>query len=81
MPMIHRIPEAIGGLPDTDIAFRQDDRTARATCSIQRHEEALHDSAAMRRLVDIDLGREPATDDLTACKIRHRLEKHNLAEL
>jgi IS5 family transposase len=42
-------------------------------------EEALYDSAAMRRFVGIDLGREPAPDETTACKFRHLLEKHVLA--
>ena len=43
-------------------------------------EEALYDSAAMRRFVGIDLGREPAPDETTVCKFRHLLEKHGLAE-
>ena len=42
--------------------------------------EALYDSAAMRRFVGIDLGREPAPDETTVCKFRHLLEKHGLAE-
>jgi IS5 family transposase len=42
-------------------------------------EEALYDSAAMRRFVGIDLGREPAPDETTVCKFRHLLEKHGLA--
>ena len=41
-------------------------------------EEALYDSAAMRSFVGIDLGREPAPDETTVCKFRHRLEKHRL---
>ncbi|EQD74111.1 transposase IS4 family protein [mine drainage metagenome] len=43
-------------------------------------EEALYDSAAMRRFVGIDLGREGAPDETTVCKFRHLLEKHGLAE-
>lgn len=43
-------------------------------------EEALYDSAAMRSFVGIDLGREPAPDETTACKFRHLLEKHKLGE-
>jgi transposase, IS5 family len=34
----------------------------------------------MRRFAGIDLGREPAADETTACKFRHLLEKHRLAE-
>ena len=43
-------------------------------------EEALYDSAAMRRFVGIDLDREPAPDETTVCKFWHLLEKHRLAE-
>jgi len=43
-------------------------------------EEALYDSAAMRSFVGIDLGREPAPDETTVCKFRHRLEKHRLGK-
>lgn len=43
-------------------------------------EEALYDSRAMRRFVGIDLGREPAPDETTICKFRHRLEAHNLGD-
>ncbi len=43
-------------------------------------EEALYDSRAMRRFVGIDLGREPAPDESTVCKFRHRLEAHNLGD-
>ena len=42
-------------------------------------EEALYDSASMRRFVGIDLGREPAPDETTVCKFRHLLERHGLA--
>lgn len=38
-------------------------------------EEALYDSRAMRRFVGIDLGREPAPDETTACKFRHLLDR------
>lgn len=41
-------------------------------------EEALYDSVAMRAFVGIDLGREPAPDETTACKFRHLLEHHGL---
>jgi len=41
-------------------------------------EEALYDSRAMRRFVDIDLGREPAPDKTTVCNFRHLLEAHDL---
>ena len=43
-------------------------------------EEALYDSAAMRSFVGIDLGSEPAPDETTVCKFRHRLEKHGLGK-
>lgn len=43
-------------------------------------EEALYDSRAMRRFVGIDLGREPAPDESTVCKFRHRLEAHDLGD-
>ena len=41
-------------------------------------EEALYDSAAMRRFVGIDLGREPVPDETTVCRFRHLLEEHDL---
>jgi IS5 family transposase len=41
-------------------------------------EEALYDSAAMRRFAGIDLGHEPVPDETTICKFRHMLEKHDL---
>ena len=41
-------------------------------------EEAIYDSAAMRRFVGIDLGREAAPDESTLCRFRHLLEKHHL---
>jgi IS5 family transposase len=43
-------------------------------------EEALYDSPAMRRFVDIDLGREPAPDETTVCRFRHLLEAHDLGQ-
>jgi transposase, IS5 family len=43
-------------------------------------EEALYDSAAMRSFVGIDLGSEPAPDETTVCKFRHRLERHGLGK-
>ena len=43
-------------------------------------EEALYDSSAMRRFVDIDLGREPAPDETTVCRFRHLLEAHDLGQ-
>ena len=41
-------------------------------------EETLYDSLAMRRFVDIDLGREPVPDETTVCRFRHLLEEHDL---
>ena len=41
-------------------------------------EEALYDTAALRRFAGIDLGREPAPDETTICKFRHLLERHAL---
>ena len=43
-------------------------------------EEALYDSAAMRRFVGIDLGREPVPDETTVCKFRHLIERHDLGK-
>src|SRR4051812_40105124 len=43
-------------------------------------EEALYDSLAMRRFVDIDLGREPVPDETTVCRFRHLLETHDLGQ-
>src|SRR5438477_6848440 len=36
-------------------------------------EEALYESASMRAFAGIDLGREPARDETTVCKLRHLL--------
>ena len=43
-------------------------------------EEALYDSLSMREFVGIDLGREGAPDETTACKFRHLLESHELGK-
>lgn len=43
-------------------------------------EEALYDSLSMREFVGIDLGREGAPDETTACKFRHLLETHELGK-
>jgi IS5 family transposase len=34
-------------------------------------EEALYDSLAMRRFVDVDLGRGPVPDETSVCRFRH----------
>ena len=41
-------------------------------------EESLYESNSMREFVSIDLGREPAPNETTACKFRHLLERHDL---
>jgi transposase, IS5 family len=43
-------------------------------------EEALYDSAALRRFVGIDLGREPVPDATTMLKFRRLLNEHKLGE-
>lgn len=43
-------------------------------------EEALYDSASLRRFVGIDLGGEAMPDATTMLKFRHLLEKHKLGE-
>lgn len=43
-------------------------------------EEALYDATATHGFVGIDLGREPAPDEITVCKLRHRLERHGLGK-
>ena len=43
-------------------------------------EEALYNSSAMRRFIDIDLGREPVPDETTVCRFRHLLEAHDLGQ-
>jgi len=43
-------------------------------------EESLYDSAAMRRFVGIDLGREAVPDETTLCKFRHLLEDKKLGK-
>lgn len=40
----------------------------------------MYDSQAMRRLVGIDLGREPVPDGTTILRFRHLLEKHHLGK-
>lgn len=42
--------------------------------------EALYDSASLRRFAGIDLGREPVPDATTLLKFRHLLEENQLAE-
>jgi IS5 family transposase len=44
-------------------------------------EEALYESAALRRFVGVDLGVAPAPDETTICRFRHLLEKHALGGL
>ncbi len=41
-------------------------------------EDALYDSAALRRFVGIDLGRAPAPDETMILNFRHPLEQHDL---
>lgn len=43
-------------------------------------EDALYDSAAMRRFAGLDLGEHPAPDETTICRFRHLLEQNNLGE-
>ena len=43
-------------------------------------EEALYESAALRRFVGVDLGVAPAPDETTICRFRHLLERHCLGE-
>jgi IS5 family transposase len=44
-------------------------------------EEALYESATLRRFVGVDLGVAPAPDETTICRFRHLLEKHDLGGL
>jgi IS5 family transposase len=44
-------------------------------------EELLYESAAVRRLVGVDLGIAPAPDETTILRFRHLLEKHDLGGL
>jgi IS5 family transposase len=44
-------------------------------------EEALYESAALRRFVGVDLGVAPAPDETTVLPFRHLLEKHDLGGL
>ncbi len=41
-------------------------------------EEALYDSASMRRFAGVDLADAPAPDESTVLRFRHLLEEHNL---
>src|SRR6266404_4810745 len=41
-------------------------------------EDALYESQALRRFVEVDLGRAPAPDESTILQFRHLLEKHEL---
>jgi IS5 family transposase len=44
-------------------------------------EEAMYESAALRRFVGVDLGVAPAPDETTILRFRHLLEKHDLGGL
>src|ERR1700731_387199 len=44
-------------------------------------EEALYESAALRRFVGVDLGVAPAPDETTVLRFRHLLERHDLGGL
>jgi IS5 family transposase len=44
-------------------------------------EEALYDSAALRRFVGVDLGRAPAGDQTSVCRFRHLLETHIFSDM
>src|SRR3984893_17491900 len=44
-------------------------------------EEALYESAALRRFVGVDLGIAPAPDETTILRFRHLLERHELGGL
>jgi hypothetical protein len=44
-------------------------------------EEALYESAALRRFVGVDLGVAPAPDETTVLRFRHMLEQHDLGGL
>jgi IS5 family transposase len=46
----------------------------------QACEEALYDSASLRRFAGIDLGREPAPDATSLSRLRHLLKQHKLGE-
>ncbi len=46
----------------------------------QACEEALYDSASLRRFAGIDLGREPVPDATSLLRFRHLLEQHALGE-
>src|ERR1039458_5988137 len=44
-------------------------------------EEAMYESAALRRFVGVDLGIAPAADETTVLRFRHLLEKQDLGGL
>jgi IS5 family transposase len=44
-------------------------------------EEAMYESAALRRFVGVDVGVAPAPDETTILRFRHLLEKHDLSGL
>jgi hypothetical protein len=44
-------------------------------------EEALYESAALRRFVGVDLGMAPAPDETAILRFRHLPEKHDLGGL
>lgn len=44
-------------------------------------EEALYDSASMRKFVGVELGQDPIPDETTILNFRHLLEEHNLTKL
>ena len=44
-------------------------------------EEALYDSASLRRFAGIDLGQEPVPDATTLLKFRRLLNQHKLGEI
>lgn len=46
----------------------------------QACEEALYDSASLRRFAGIDLGREPVPDATSLLRFRHLLERHQLGQ-
>lgn len=41
-------------------------------------DEAQYESVSIRKIVGIDVGREPVPDETTMCKFRHLLELHEL---
>jgi IS5 family transposase len=59
---------------DDDTVIQCGRRVARFNLSDPAVEESLYDSSAMRRFVDIDIGREPVPDETTVCRFRHLLD-------